>query len=70
MGKRIIASLVVMLTGMLLGCQQPHNIRMRFAAMVPGSPEQLVGVDAYHRILLCDPETQDVIRVLGSHRGS
>lgn len=37
--------------------------------MVPGSPEQLVGVDADHRILLCDPDTQDVIRVLGSHRG-
>lgn len=69
MVKRIIASLAVMLTGALLGCQEPHNIRMRFAAMVPGSPEQLVGVDADHRILLCDPETQDVVRVLGSHRG-
>jgi WD40 repeat protein len=69
MGKRIIASLAIVLTGALLGCQEPHNIRMRFAAMVPGSPEQLVGVDANHRILLCDPETQDVIRVLGSHRG-
>ena len=68
MPKRILTILSLLLAGMLVGCQEPHNIRMRFAAIVPGTPDQLVGVDADHRILLCDPETQDVIRVLGSHR--
>jgi hypothetical protein len=48
------------------GCQEAHNIRMRFAAMVPGTSEQLVGVDAKHQVLLCDVRSQEILRVLGS----
>jgi WD40 repeat protein len=48
------------------GCQEPANIRMRFAAMVPGPPEQIVGVDAKHQVLLCDARSQEVVRLLGS----
>lgn len=68
MKNLLIAGLGVSLIGALSGCQEPHNIRMRFAALVPGTPEQLVGIDAKQRILLCDPQTQEVLRVLGENR--
>ncbi|NLE59206.1 MAG: hypothetical protein GX616_12655 [Planctomycetes bacterium] len=66
MNKRLFAVVSVGWAILAAGCQEPANIRMRFAAMVPGPPEQLVGVDAKHQILLCDAQSQEVVRLLGS----
>jgi len=49
------------------GCTEPHNVRMRLAALVPGSPEHLIGVDGKDQVLLCDSNTLDVVRVVGAY---
>ena len=68
MSYRILLCTIFVSVLMLAGCQEPQNVRMRFASAIPGHPEKIVGVDARQQVLVCDGRTQEVSQALGTSK--
>lgn len=63
-----VLSLLPLMSFFIVGCQESHNIRMRWAASIPGDDQHVIGVDAGQQILLFERETQKVLRAVGVHK--